>query len=295
MVKIKTQIAGTNSHYGGGNPATSITIHETDNWDEGANAQMHADYVNGDSPSSYHYAVDDVEAIKILSHDIRAWHAGDGKTSNGGNMTSISIEICVNRDGNYLKAVQNTIELVRKLMKQENISPNKVYQHNHWSGKNCPRSLRDGNKGINWNDFKQAIGNETVSIDSSNLNDLVVRTLNGEFGNGETRKKALGNDYQAVQDVINGNVSKSSGVTSQMVNDTLAGKYGNGEERKRNLGKHYDEVQSIINNGYSTKPKVNIDDLVSRTLYGEFGNGEERKRRLGKNYDEVQNIINSKY
>ena len=292
MVTIKKQLANTNKHYGTGNTRKYITIHETDNWSYGANAQMHRNYVNGNSPSTYHYVVDDKHAIQILEHDIMCWHAGDGRGS--GNTESIAIEICVNRDGNYNKAVQNAIELTKHIMYLENIPVSNVVQHNHWSGKNCPRALRHGRNGITWKDFKNALGDDYLSIPTSDLDDLVARTIAGEFGNGETRKRALGDMYKPVQDVINGKVPVNKPDIKTLVNETLAGKHGNGATRKRSLGKHYDEVQGIINSMYST-PRVNIDDLVRRTLAGEFGNGTTRKRNLGKHYRAVQNKINKLY
>lgn len=80
---------------------------------------------------------------------------------------------------------------------------------------------------------------------SSSLDDLVERTLRGEFGNGEERKNKLGNNYNAVQNIIR---SKMYSVDiNELVEKTLRGDYGNGEERKKKLGKYYKEVQNIIN------------------------------------------------
>ena len=254
MVKIKQQISNNNNHYGWGNKKTAITIHETDNWDYGANAQTHANLIDNGFSSTWHYSVDDKQAIQSFNHNIRCWHAGDGRSKNGGNFTSIAIEICVNRDSNYLKAVQNAIELTRKIMKDEDIPASRVYQHNHWSGKNCPRALRHGRNGITWKTFKNALGNDLVSIPTSTVDDLVKRTLAGEFGNGATRKKALGKHYDEVQRKINEKYSvktKPKVNIDNLVKRTLAGEFGNGAKRKKALGKHYNEVQRIINKRYS--------------------------------------------
>src|SRR5699024_1134457 len=294
MVRIKRQFSKNKNHYGSGNPAKYITIHETDNWSYGANAQMHANYIDNGSSATWHYSVDDKMAVQSFEHTMKCWQAGDGRGS--GNTESIGIEICVNRDGNYNKAVQNTVELVRKLMKDENIPVKNVVQHNHWSGKNCPRALRHGRNGISWTEFKKLISDEKLSIDTSNINDLVERTIAGEFGNGATRKRNLGKHYNEVQKIINQRYSKpSSNVNiNDLVKRTIAGEFGNGAERKRRLGKHYNEVQKIINQKHS-KPNVNINDLVKRTIAGEFGNGAERKRKLGKYYNQVQKEINKRY
>ncbi|MEK5175072.1 N-acetylmuramoyl-L-alanine amidase [Heyndrickxia sp. FSL W8-0496] len=130
-----------------------ITIHETDNTNKGADAEAHSRLqANGNSrQASWHFTVDDKISYQSLPLNEAGWHAGDG---NGpGNKTSIGIEICVNSDGDYKKAVENAAELTRSLMSQLNIPITNVVQHNHWSGKNCPRNLRSGSKGIGWNDF----------------------------------------------------------------------------------------------------------------------------------------------
>ena len=248
MVTIKKQLANTNKHYGTGNTRKYITIHETDNWSYGANAQMHRNYVNGNSPSTYHYAVDDTQAIQILEHSIMAWHGGDGRGS--GNTESIAIEICVNRDGNYNKAVQNAIELTRHIMNVENITALNVVQHNHWSGKNCPRALRHGRNGITWKAFKNALDDVKLAIPTSDIDDLVARTIAGEFGNGDTRKRSLGKHYSEVQGIINDMYSTPRVNIDDLVRRTLAGEFGNGATRKRNLGKHYDTVQKEVNKRY---------------------------------------------
>lgn len=132
---------------------TFITIHETDNPAKGANAQAHANLQsNGNTRvASWHVTVDDREAIQSIPFNEVAWHAGDGANGQG-NRNSIAIEICVNIDGDYKKAVANCQELVKQLMSQFNIPVENVVQHNHWSGKNCPSIMRSG-KVITWDEF----------------------------------------------------------------------------------------------------------------------------------------------
>src|SRR5699024_3294593 len=94
-------------------------------------------------------------------------HAGDGDAPNGGNYNSIGIEICVNSDGDFTKAVKNAAQLVKKIMKQEGIPLSNVVQHNHWSGKNCPARLRSGSHGITWNQFKNMISSSGGTVKPS--------------------------------------------------------------------------------------------------------------------------------
>jgi len=148
-MKIKKQLVKSRAKtFAGTNPRRFITIHETANTSKGANAQAHANLQSRGFSASWHYTVDDTQAIQSFPHTVRCWHAGDGR--GHGNMSSIGIEICVNSDGDYDKAVANAAELVRKIMAEENIPLANVVQHNHWSGKNCPTNLRKGGK---WREF----------------------------------------------------------------------------------------------------------------------------------------------
>src|SRR5699024_3878652 len=102
--------------YGGTNPKTHIVIHETANTGKGANAKAHANLqANGNSrQASWHYTCGSDGIYQSFSDNAQCWHAG----STFYNKNSIGIEICVNSDGNYKKAVNNAIELVKYLMKK---------------------------------------------------------------------------------------------------------------------------------------------------------------------------------
>lgn len=142
---------------GTGNTKRKICIHETDNVKATSNADAHSRLqFNGNSrQASWHYQVDDIEVVQSFTHDWKCWAAGKTK----GNNEAIHIEICVNSDGNYLKAVENTAKLVAKIMKEENLSLNDIVQHNDYSGKNCPRIMRSA-KIVTWFQFKQMVKNE---------------------------------------------------------------------------------------------------------------------------------------
>lgn len=119
-----------------------ITVHETDNTSKGATALAHAKLQQrgNDRKASWHFTVDSGDIIyqSIPTNEI-SWNAGDGK--GPGNFHSISIEICVNEDGDFEKAKANALELVKSLMDQYNIPLTNVVPHQHWSGKNCPRNI----------------------------------------------------------------------------------------------------------------------------------------------------------
>lgn len=155
-MKIKQQyVASRSKTFPGVNGRKYITIHETANEASGANAQAHANLQSNGFSASWHWQVDDQEAIQSYPNTVRCWHAGDG--ASVGNLNSIGIEICVNRDGDYEKAVKNTATLVRQLMTEYSIPLENIVQHHRWSGKNCPKNLRSGAKGVNWQQFIRMI------------------------------------------------------------------------------------------------------------------------------------------
>ncbi|MGV7135288.1 N-acetylmuramoyl-L-alanine amidase [Bacillus velezensis] len=153
MVKITKDFipVGHNNRPGYAMNPAYITVHNTANTARRANAAMHARYEkNPETPTSWHFTVDDKEIYQHLPLNENGWHAGDGNGT--GNRKSIGIEICENSDGDFEKAVANAQWLIKKLMKDQGISLANVVPHQHWSGKYCPRKLLD-----RWDSFKAGI------------------------------------------------------------------------------------------------------------------------------------------
>lgn len=149
----------------------NIVIHDTGNTGKGANAESHYRYFNGgDRESSADFFVDDIQALQANDYTkYYTWHCGDGHGRYGiTNNNSIGIEICINSDGDYNKAVDNTVELVQYLMKELNIDINHVVRHYDASRKNCPQSM-SGNNWARWTKFEQKL---TEDIDMEELNAL---------------------------------------------------------------------------------------------------------------------------
>lgn len=179
MVKVVNNLSYNNNYYNILNTRQYITIHETSNTSVGANADAHANYINnGGSMETWHYTVDDTKAVKHYKHITSCWHAG----TYAGNTQSIGIEMCVNQDGNYKKTLQNTIELVKEIMRIEHIPASNVVQHNYWSGKNCPMLLRSGQYGMTWNQFKSQLKQKSkVGIWTVNKYGTYYRKRHGIF------------------------------------------------------------------------------------------------------------------
>ncbi|HEM5090714.1 TPA: glucosaminidase domain-containing protein [Streptococcus suis] len=89
------------------------------------------------------------------------------------------------------------------------------------------------------------LANQTSTAGKS-LETLVQETLAGKYGNGDTRKAALGNQYEAVMAVINGKATAPKKTVDQLAQEVIAGKHGNGEARKQSLGADYPAVQKRV-------------------------------------------------
>lgn len=144
------------------NSCSSITIHDTANKKKGADAKAHAKYIKTiTDKTSWHYTVDDHSIYQHIPDEEKSYHTSRAIA----NESSISIEICVNEDGNFADAVTNAVWLVRELMKKHNIAPDNIKMHRDWTGKNCPASLGTEQ----WNDFiRRCSENETekyITID----------------------------------------------------------------------------------------------------------------------------------
>ena len=142
--------------FGRGNPRNYLTIHQTGNTAAGANAKAHHNLqARSGIGYGWHWQVDDHEAIQTHDHDFKIWHAGDGRGK--GNTESISIEICVNLDGDYNQSVENGAKLAALILKEENIPIERMVQHNYWTGKNCPEQIRACKNGICWSHFVEKV------------------------------------------------------------------------------------------------------------------------------------------
>lgn len=139
-----------------------IVIHDTANKNRGADAAHHYHYFNsGNRRSSADYFVDGQSVLKVNDYySYYTWHCGDGNGKYGiTNQNSIGVEICVNRDGNYKRAVQNAANLVKELMAELNVDAEHVVRHFDASGKNCPADMQD-NSWKAWLDFKERLLSE---------------------------------------------------------------------------------------------------------------------------------------
>lgn len=134
-----------------------VTIHDTANNREGADAEMHNTYLkNSTSTTSWHYTIDDNKLYHHIPNNEIAWHAGDGG-SGPGNRNSIGIETCTNLGVDYDLVMRRTAKLVAQLLDEHNLSVKSVKQHYDWTGKNCPQVIRGSNR---WGELIELISLE---------------------------------------------------------------------------------------------------------------------------------------
>lgn len=139
-----------------------IVIHDTGNPTPGADAIAHYNYFNtGNRSSSADFFVDDSEILCVNDYyKYYTWHCGDGSGKYGiSNANSIGIEICINADGDYQRAVDNTVKLTKELMQELDIPIECVVRHYDASRKRCPYTMSydDWSK---WFIFKQRLIDE---------------------------------------------------------------------------------------------------------------------------------------
>ncbi len=167
-----------------------ITNHNTANVSPAADAALHADYLQGVENAdktyiSVHLFVDDEKIVQTVPLDEVAYHAGDG--NGDGNYKTISAEICEN--GDIAKAEENAKKLNAALLLTY---PHlKVYKHQDWSGKFCPRRILARQNG--WQDFVDGIQGyvKKAKVEQVKLPDWSVEAVGFMTKNGITDGKRL--------------------------------------------------------------------------------------------------------
>jgi hypothetical protein len=106
--------------------------------------------------SRVHYYIDDVCAWQNLkagtglfaadpvgSAEV-SWHAGDGSTVDGGNSTSLSLEIIMNDNAEHdAKAYDNGARVAAWLLHKHGLSLNDLVTHTYWVNKSAGKSFAD--------------------------------------------------------------------------------------------------------------------------------------------------------
>ena len=152
---------------------TRIVVHNTAN-DASADAEiryMHKSRTQGGRQTSFHYAVDDKEAVQGLPEDRNGWHSGDG--DGKGNRQGIGIEICYSKSGGdrFINAEKNAVELIVSILKRYGWGIEKVTKHQDYANKYCPHRTLD----MGWDRF--------------------INMIKAEMGETPVKKPVISNNY----------------------------------------------------------------------------------------------------
>lgn len=103
-----------------------------------------------------------------------------------------------------------------------------------------------------WSAYATATATPTAPADplaGKTDEQLAAEVLAGAYGDGESRKAALGARYDAVQAIVNSKLADPLAGKSddELARDVIAGRFGDGNARKQALGARYDAVQAKVN------------------------------------------------
>lgn len=113
-----------------------------------------------------------------------------------------------------------------------------------------------GNVDINYM-YNNIIGSQPTN--EKTIDELAKEVIAGKYGNGEARKKALGDKYNQVQERVNQLLKQPKKSVEEIAREVIAGKWGNGNDRKNrltNAGYNYNEVQNKVNSLLGSNNKV---------------------------------------
>ena len=166
--RVRTNIKKTSTEY--------VVVHDTAGGapthtaESFALNQVQANNKPDNTYISWHFTVGTDGIFQSLPLDEVAYHAGDGSyvygdtwyssTYNkadcigGGNRNGIGIESCINQGADYNVTIRMLAKLVAELLLEFNLSTDRIKQHWHFSGKDCPGVIRHCGR---WEEFKNLV------------------------------------------------------------------------------------------------------------------------------------------
>lgn len=236
--KVTKRLGGDNVTYNSSNrnnSSDSMDIHTI------AQKVIQGYYGNGNDRkrvlenSGYDYNEVQAEVNRILGKGSSS--GSSSSSSSSYNITAIAKDVIAGKYGNG--------ETRRKNLESRGYNYNEVQ-------KEVNRLL---------NNSSNSSSSNNSSSNSSNITAIAREVIQGKYGNGNDRKRAL-------------------------------------ESRGYNYSEVQAEVNRLLNGGSSSSTSSNkksIDTIAREVIQGKWGNGNDRKRRLenaGYNYREVQNRVN---
>lgn len=137
---------------GGTGQIKGVTIHNTDdleNVDDDAEQYVRATWPNQNMGNvRVHYYVDDNGAWQMLPLDTVGFHAGDIGDKNGGNKTTVAIEVIMSgRDKDSEKdekAEDNAARIAAQILFDNGLTVDQLYTHTYWINRREGAKFEDG-------------------------------------------------------------------------------------------------------------------------------------------------------
>lgn len=139
-------------------------------------------YASQKLQASAHYFVDETSIWQSVKDSDRAWHCGGGLQGSNGhslhgicsNSNSIGIEMCCKKTKSgiwyFEKAtIENTVDLIKYLMKKHSIPIERVVRHFDVTGKNCPAPYVNETE---WAKFKAMVTAKKIE-EYTDINEIV--------------------------------------------------------------------------------------------------------------------------
>lgn len=282
-----------------------ITVHNTDdlkNVDDDAEQYTRATYNENMGSARVHFYIDDIGAWQNLkagtgmcladpegSAEV-GWHAGDGSVSDGGNMTSIGLEIIMNDTKKHDAAARdNGARIVAWLLWKHDLTVDHVVTHTYWVNKSAGHKFADADK------------QSTNLIYGKKWCPMRI------FGTSYSQLIALAN-WKAFKDQVDKYLEELKKEASAALEPTVIQVYRVRKtwddaksqkgaylmyERAEATAKANPEYRVYDNDGNAVYPTV---DMVAREIIsGKWGTGNARKTALeaaGYNYKTVQTRVN---
>lgn len=198
MLPIEKKFVRYNYSSAPGRKIEYVCIHDTGNPGYGADANAHFNYFNGgDRNASADFFVDDTRIVQIIDYvNNYSWAVGDGGGIYGiTNRNSVSIELCINSNGDFDKTFVHGAELAAHMLKTLGLPISRLKRHYDASRKTCP-NVMSANGWAKWNQFVAKV--ESIMNGGSSSSGSTTPSESSEFKVGTYQR-----DVRITADVLN--------------------------------------------------------------------------------------------
>lgn len=277
----------------------ALIFHYTGNSNKGANAEANRNFFQNhpNAQASSNFIVDDKTVVEAIPIGYVSYHAGGSSYTNLAknnfmlnnkvkpNDFAIGYEICNNSDGNWDKAVSNTIELAAKNIIEHKLDNVMLIRHYDVTNKICPKPMVDSTTA--WENFKQRILNRVSELKGNTVKPPTIETPNNTYKKatvtaktGLNMRSGAGTSYQVKRTIPEKAVVKVFSIS----NNWAEVEY---ENIKGYCSSEYLKIESTTSDSNSTvkygivkvNSSLNVREKASSTskVIGTLKNGEKIK------------------